>query len=119
MAQKILIVDDDSATLKLLQSFLATKGFDVEIAEDGLSGLEKVKQGCPDLIVLDVMMPRMDGYGFVREIKKDARFRRVPIIVLTAREMMRDVFLQEGIQDFVVKPYDPEELLKTLLKYLQ
>ena len=118
MAKTILIVDDDSATLQLLQFFLIGKGYDVETAEDGVSGLEKVKKSCPDLIVLDVMMPRLDGYGFVREIKKDAKLRRVPVVVLTAREMMRDVFLQEGIQDFVVKPYDPEELFKILLKYL-
>ena len=117
MAKKILIVDDDNTTQKLLQSFLAAKGFEAEVASDGLAGLEKMKLFHPDLVVLDVMMPRMDGYGFIREIKKDPKLRSVPVIVLTAREMMRDVFMQEGIQDYVVKPYEPEELLKILLKY--
>ena len=118
MAKKILIVDDDSASRNLLQSFLSAKGFEVDISEDGIAGLEKAKSGFPSLIVLDVMMPRMDGYGFLREIKKDASLRNIPIVVLTAREMMRDVFLQEGIKDFIVKPHGPEELFKILLKYL-
>ena len=117
MSKKILIVDDDAATLQLLHSFLTEKGFEIETCVDGIEGLEKAKVWGPALILLDVMMPRMDGYGFVREIKKDAKLRNVPIIVLTAREMMRDVFLQEGIKDYVVKPYDPEELYKILLKY--
>ena len=110
-------MDDDSATLQLLKSFLTEKGFETETAVDGVEGLEKVRQKSPDLVLLDVMMPRLDGYGFVREMKKDVKLRRVPIIVLTAREMMRDVFLQEGISDFVVKPYEPEELFKILLKH--
>jgi CheY-like chemotaxis protein len=117
MDKKILIVDDDATTLKLLEAFLAGKGFKVRMAADGIEGLEKVKQEQPDLVLLDVMMPRMDGYGFVREVKKNIKFRSIPIVVLTAREMMRDVFAQEGIKDYIVKPYDPEELLKTLLKY--
>ena len=117
MTKKILVVDDDIAAQKILQAFLVSKGFEVETAADGLAGLEKMRQARPDLVVLDVMMPRMDGYGFVLEMKKDAKFRNVPVIVLTAREMMRDVFMQEGIKDYVVKPYDPEELLKILLKY--
>ena len=117
MSKKILIVDDDNSTLNLLRSFFAGKGFDVQTAVDGVEGLEKVRQWGPDIVLLDVMMPRMDGYGFVREMKKDAKLRGVPIIVLTAREMMRDVFVQEGIKDYVVKPYDPEELFKILLKY--
>lgn len=117
MSKKILIVDDDVASLKLLEAFLAGKGFEVQVAVDGVEGLEKVSQGRPNLVLLDVMMPRMDGYGFVREIKKNIEFRSIPIVVLTAREMMRDVFVQEGIKDYIVKPYDPEELLKTLLKY--
>ena len=117
MSKKILIVDDDKSALNLLQSFFVGKGYDVQTAADGVEGLEKVRQWSPDIVLLDVMMPRMDGYGFVREMKKDAKLRSLPIIVLTAREMMRDVFLQEGIKDYVVKPYDPEELLKVLLKY--
>lgn len=118
MSKKILIVEDDPPTLKLLESFLLANGYQVQTAVDGVAGLEKMKQERPDLILLDVMMPRLDGYGFVREVKKDARFRGVPIVVLTAREMMRDMFVQEGIKEYVTKPYDPDELLGILRRYV-
>ena len=117
MNKKILVVDDDVVSRKLLQSLLVEKGYEVETAVDGVEGMEKLRQNRPDLVLLDVMMPRMDGYGFVREVKKDLKIRNIPIVVLTAREMMRDVFIQEGIEDYVVKPYDQAELLKILLKY--
>ena len=117
MSKKILLIDDDEATLKLLKPFLVSKDYSVETAMDGLEGLEKVRAWKPDLIVLDVIMPRMDGYGFLREMKKDLKLRALPIVVLTAREMMRDVFVQEGIKDYVIKPYDPEELLAMIVKY--
>jgi len=118
MSKKVLVIDDDTATLKLLQVFLSAKDLEVHTAEDGIDALEKMKKMTPDLIVLDVMMPKMDGYGFLREIKKEPKFRLTPVIVLTAREMMREIFVQEGIRDFVTKPYDPEELYKTVSKYL-
>ena len=72
----------------------------------------------PDLIILDVMMPNMDGYGFLREIKKEPKFRAIPVVVLKGREMMRDLFVQEGVQDFVRKPCSQEELYNTVSKYL-
>ena len=116
---KVLIIEDDPAALSLLKDFLLSKGLDVSTAVDGLEGLEKVKALKPDLILLDVMMPKLDGYGFVRELKKIPDLRAMPIIVLTAREMMRDVFVQEGVKHFITKPYDPAELYKTVQKYLQ
>ena len=118
MPKKILVIDDDAATRGLLKPFLVSKGFDVETAPDGEEGLAKTRSWKPDLIVLDVVMPKMDGYEFVKVIKKDDVLRKIPLIVLTAREMMRDVFVQEGVKDYVTKPYDPEELLKTVSKYL-
>lgn len=118
MSKKVLVIDDDAATLKLLQAFLSAKDLEVHTAEDGLDALERIKKMTPDVIVLDVMMPKMDGYGFLREIRKDSKFRLTPVVVLTAREMMREVFVQEGIRDFVTKPYDPEDLYKAILKYL-
>ena len=116
--KKILIVEDDSSTAALLKTFLVAKQLDADIAVDGLDALEKIKKSSPDLILLDVMMPRLDGYGFIRELKKDPKMRSLPVIVLTAREMMRDVFVQEGVTDFVAKPYDPAELYKIIAKYL-
>src|SRR3989338_4300956 len=108
MSKQILVIDDDTATLKLLEAFLSAKDLGVLTAEDGIAGLEVMKKMTPDVIILDVMMPKMDGYGFLREIRKESKFRLTPVIVLTAREMMREIFVQEGIRDFVTKPYDPE-----------
>ena len=116
--KKILIVEDDPSTLNLLRSFLSEKGLDVQTAVDGLDALEKVRKSTPDLVLLDVILPKLDGYGFLRELKKDAQLRGLPVVVLTAREMMRDVFVQEGVRDFITKPYNPEELYKIVGKYL-
>ena len=119
MKKKVLIVEDDPATLGLLKTFLSEKGLEVQTAADGLDALEKVRKSAPDLVLLDVIMPKLDGYGFLRELRKDPKLRGMPVVVLTAREMMRDVFVQEGVKDFVTKPYVPEELYKTVSKYLK
>ena len=117
--KNILIVDDDEAVLKLLEAFLVSKGgLQVSAALDGEAALQAMKKTRPDLVILDVIMPRLDGYGFLREVKKVEAWRSIPVIVLTAREMMRDVFIQEGVKDFVTKPYEPEELYRIMSKYL-
>jgi CheY-like chemotaxis protein len=116
--KKILVVEDDAPTRDLLKSFLTGKGLEVQTAVDGLEALAAVHKSPPDLLLLDVILPKLDGYGLLRELKKDAKLRGLPVVVLTAREMMRDVFIQEGVKDFVPKPYDPEELYKTVCKYL-
>jgi chemosensory pili system protein ChpA (sensor histidine kinase/response regulator) len=117
--KKILVVDDDASTRELLKAYLTEKKLVVAVAEDGLAALEALKTFTPDLVVLDVIMPKLDGYGLLREMKKDARWRAIPIVVLTAREMMRDVFVQEGVRDFLTKPYDPGELHKIISRYLK
>ena len=118
MAKKILVVDDDETISKLLEDYLSGQGLQVQRAQDGVQALEKAKKMSPDLIVLDVIMPNMDGYTFLREIKKDAKLRGTAVIVLSAREMMRDMFVQEGVKDFVTKPCNPEELYRVISKYL-
>ena len=115
---KILIVEDDARAQSLLKVFFESKGLSVESALDGMEGLEKLKKGVPDLVLLDVIMPKLDGYGFIREIKKVPEWRSLPVVVFTAREMLRDMFVQEGVKDFVLKPYDPAVLYDTIAKYL-
>jgi len=116
--KKVLIVDDDVALAALLKTYLVSMGLEADTAIDGLDALEKIGKAVPSLIVLDVIMPRLDGYGFLLEIKKDAKLRSIPIIVASAREMMRDMFVQEGVKGFISKPYDPVELHKIIVKYL-
>lgn len=114
MEKTILIVDDDAEVRNLLQIFLAEKGLKVHALSDGWEALGYIKTRIPDLILLDVMMPNLDGYGFLKELRKEPRWRGIPVVVLTGREMMRDVFLQEGVCDFIVKPCAPEDLFKRI-----
>lgn len=116
--KKILIVDDDAALAALLKAYLISAGLEVDTACDGLDAMEKLGKEIPHLIVLDVIMPRLDGYGFLLEIKKDAKLRSIPVVVVSAREMMRDMFVQEGVKGFITKPYDPAELHRAIEKFL-
>ena len=108
--KKILVADDEQQLALALKIRLQSQGYEVVTANDGQSALTLATQEKPDLIILDVLMPIMDGYSCVREI--NARFGRgkIPIIVLTARERMKDLFELEGIEDYVIKPFDHEDL---------
>ena len=116
--QKILVVDDDPTIRHLLKTSLQNQGFEVEIAADGEEGLVKFKSFKPELLILDIMMPRMDGYTFLLELKKIADIRSVATIILTAKEQMRDIFKLEGVNDYIVKPFDMESLLRKIKKKL-
>ncbi|OGX08695.1 MAG: hypothetical protein A2Z88_11565 [Omnitrophica WOR_2 bacterium GWA2_47_8] len=115
---KILVIDDDATLTKLLDARLSANGYEVVIAKDGAEGLEKYKKEKPDLIILDIEMPKMDGYTFVLEFKQIASLRDTPIIMLTAKEAMREIFAIEGINDYIVKPFDMDDLLNKIKKHL-
>jgi DNA-binding response OmpR family regulator len=117
MSKKILIVDDDPDLLRMVTMRLEANQYEVITAYDGEEGLEKVKAENPDLIILDIVMPKLDGYSFVQEIKK-TEHKTIPIIILTAKEEMEDIFKMEGISDYIIKPFDPEELALLLRKHL-
>lgn len=116
---KVLIVDDDQDFSQLLAFDLKKKGYNVVSAGNGEEGLEKVKSEKPDLIVLDIKMPKMDGYTFVRRIKKDDECKDIPIVVLTSYEPMKDMFQLEGVKDYYVKSVDMQGLMKTIDSYLK
>jgi len=111
MAKKILIVDDDMRIVQIIRSRLVASGYEVTAAYDGQAGLDAVRRENPDLIILDVLMPKMDGYTFVKSLRKEPSSREVPVIVLTAKDKMRDLFIAEGVLDYMIKPYKPEDLL--------
>lgn len=115
--RRILIIDDDATCLASLEPFLKAQGFEVATALDGAEGLKKLEWG-PDLIVLDILMPVMDGYEFVLEKKKLEGPRQVPVIVLTAKSEMIDMFKIEGAREYLVKPLQPESLLKSIQRYI-
>ena len=115
---KILVVDDDQDFSQLLEFDLKKKGYDVARAFNGEEGLEKVKTVKPQLIILDIKMPKMDGYTFVRRLKKDDETKDLPMIVLTSYEPMKDMFQLEGVSEYFVKSANMESLLKAVEKHL-
>lgn len=110
---RILVVDDEKNILELMRFNLEREGFEVLTATDGAHGLELVRQESPDLIVLDVMLPGMNGLEVCRELHLDPTTRNIPIIMLSARaeEMDRVLGLEMGADDYVTKPFSPRELV--------
>lgn len=118
MPEKILVVDDEMTLLETLSYNLKKQGYEVEMASDGPTALELARSGHPDLIVLDIMLPGMDGFEVCREIRKDMN---TPVLMLTARddEIDRVVGLEVGADDYLTKPFSMRELLarvKALLR---
>lgn len=118
---KILVVEDEPALRTLLRALLEQSGYRVVTAEDGQAGLDAVNQELPDLVLCDVMMPRMDGYELCRRLKANYATSHVPIILLTARTESEDKFqgLHHGANDYVTKPYEQRELLMRVRNLLQ
>ena len=111
---KVLLVDDDPVILKLLQVNFEMEGYAVVTAGDGVEGLEKARAEHPDVILLDIMMPRKDGLEVTRELKGDDATKGMPIILLSAKAQASDIEVgkEAGADDYVTKPFDPLELLE-------
>lgn len=121
MPKKILIIDDELKIVEICRDYLKAAGFDVVYALDGTSGLEKFHKEKPDLIVLDLMLPNIDGLDVCREIRKEGS---TPIIMLTARVEESDklIGLELGADDYITKPFSPRELVarvRTVLRRVQ
>lgn len=119
MTRKILLIDDEPVFVKMLKTRLEAGGFEVITACDGENGLQQWEQEKPDLIILDITMPNMDGYTFVRESKQKKNLKKIPVVVLTARAGMKDLFVLEGAQGYFVKPVDTKELLARVCELLR
>jgi phosphate regulon transcriptional regulator PhoB len=111
--KKIQIIEDDRDIVELVRYNLANEGYDVQSSADGISGLAQLRKSPPDLLLLDLMLPKMPGLEICREIRKDASLNRIPILMLTARgeEADRVVGLEMGADDYVTKPFSPRELV--------
>ena len=118
---RILIVDDEPDLVAVLRLGLQMEGFEVIEAADGEEGLRKAQQEKPDLVVLDLMLPRMDGYQVCRTLKFDARFKSLPIFILSARPGEKDkrLALEMGADVFIGKPYDLKDLVKRIRQRLK
>ena len=118
---RVLVVDDEPDLVRVLEFGLKASGYAVEVASDGQEGLKKAREIKPDVILLDLMLPKLDGYKVCRLLKFDDRFKHIPIIILSARTQEGDqtLALEMGANRFVTKPYDFSEILgyiETLLK---
>jgi two-component system, OmpR family, alkaline phosphatase synthesis response regulator PhoP len=120
MTQRILVVDDEEDISFSLARRLSSEGFEVICAEDGAEGLRRAQTESPDLIVLDLMLPKMDGYKVCRLLKFDERYKRIPIIMLTARSQDEDAALgrEMGADAYMTKPFDSGELLQKIQELL-
>ncbi|MCX5656661.1 MAG: response regulator [Candidatus Omnitrophica bacterium] len=121
MSKRILIVDDEADILEIVKARLMAAGYDVFTAEDGLAGLAMAKNEKPDLIILDIMMPKMDGYTALRELRKNADTEKIPVLMLSVKEKskMEDMLYFQNISDYMEKPFDSYELLEKVKKILQ
>jgi len=117
MTSTILIVDDDATGRQTLESILDGQGYRLEMAENGLQAIEKARQVLPDVILLDVMMPGMDGFEACQRIRSDPLLAEIPIIMLTALDDRKSLLdgLESGADDYITKPYDRHELRARLI----
>ncbi|HVF11712.1 MAG TPA: response regulator, partial [Actinomycetota bacterium] len=113
MADRILIADDDPDIVKFIEVNLELEGFELMIANDGEMALQTAIEELPDLMLLDVMMPKMDGFEVCRRLRSDPRTSNLSIIMLTAKSLSADkvVGLTTGADDYIIKPFDPLELI--------
>jgi len=120
MAKKVLIVDDEKDIVETLQFIFETEGINCITAYDGEEALNKAKTEMPDLIILDVMLPKINGYKVCRLLKFDAKYKNIPIIMVTARSQDEDKLIGEetGADKYITKPFNIEDLLKTVKNYL-
>lgn len=123
--KKVLLVDDDMEFCEAAKLLLESKGYAVATANDGKEGLEKVRSELPDLVILDVMMPEMNGYDVCVVLKADPEFKNLPVILLTAVDQSvfkttytRHMGLMTEADDYIAKPVEPEELVSRVQEFL-
>lgn len=113
MAQKILVVDDEEDIVTALSIRLKALGYEVIAAADGMAALEAARTQSPNLILLDIMLPKLDGYKVCRMLKFDEKFRHIPIIMITAKvaDSNKKMGEEVGADAYITKPFNPEELV--------
>lgn len=110
--ERILLADDEEDIKTVVAMFLETQGYEVVTAFDGLDALEKARDGGFDLIILDIMMPVLDGFEVCKQLKENEKTRDIPVLMLSAAAHVESVNkgLEAGARDYVIKPFEPEKL---------
>ena len=119
--KKILAVDDDFDTLDIIKIKMESAGYEVDTATDGQTALNKIKSSPPDLLICDVMLPRLSGFKVSRLLKFDSGLKHIPIILLTARTQNQDQDIGKtvGAEEYMTKPFDPDALLSLVKRHLK
>jgi DNA-binding response OmpR family regulator len=113
---KVLVVDDDSDIYQIVEANLVAAGFDVRGASNGIDGLRQIRDYAPDVVVLDVLMPEMDGWEVLRQIERDPATAGLPVVMLTCRSEDADILrgLEQGAVEYITKPFYPEDLVASI-----
>ncbi len=121
MAKKILLADDEADIVALVSARLKASGYEVIPATDGETALKLAKEQGPDMVILDVMMPKLDGYKVCRLLKFDSRYKGIPVMMLTARTQPEDIQLATecGADAYMTKPLDSKEFIAKIAQLLQ
>ena len=120
MSKKIVLAEDEPQIARLIKFKLEKEGFEIEWKDNGEDAFNAIKEIKPDLALLDVMMPVMDGYQVLKKVKEDDNLKHIPVIMLTAKGQERDVVkgFDLGSEDYIVKPFRPAELVARIKKIL-
>lgn len=118
---KILVVDDERAIVKLIEVNLRLENYEVVTAADGYEALEQLQGVSPDMIILDIMMPRLDGWEVLRQVRENEAYQDIPVVVLTARTHDADIIQgwQLGADEYITKPFSPVALVKMVQMVLE
>jgi DNA-binding response OmpR family regulator len=118
--KKILIVDDEIDLVETVRFPLEMEGYNVLVSHNGEDGLNQARKETPDLILLDLMLPKLDGYKVCRLLKFDERYKHIPILMLTAKTQEKDKTLgmETGANEYITKPFEMDELLEKVKTYL-
>lgn len=119
--KKILLVDDEQALVEMVKMRLEANDYEVVTANDGQAALDLARGEKPDLIILDVMLPKMDGYKVCALLKKDSRYAAIPILMFTAKAQQEDMDIGEeaGANGYLAKPFEPQKLLEKIREILK
>jgi len=117
--KKILFVDDEVDLVKMIRFALERIGFTVLVSNDGEDALRQAREDNPDLIILDIMLPKLDGYKVCHLLKSDQRYKHIPILMLTAKAQQKDKALgmEIGADEYITKPFEMNELMEKIKSY--
>ncbi len=120
MLARLLLVDDEPGLREAVQAYLEDSNFKVEVASNARDGWELLQQCNPDLVISDIMMPQVDGYQFLKQVREDPRYKALPVVFLTAKGMTSDRIqgYQAGCDAYLSKPFDPDELVAIITNLL-